>query len=128
MSDKHSYNYAVIRIVPHVEREEFINAGVILFCKTRRYLESRIHLDVDRLRTIAPAVDTDEIGEELEIIPRICAGGSQAGPIGGESQSERFHWLTSSRSTVIQTSPVHTGLCEDPEAELEELFDQLVLV
>ncbi|MCF7804053.1 MAG: DUF3037 domain-containing protein [Candidatus Marinimicrobia bacterium] len=128
MPDKHPYNYAVIRVVPHVEREEFVNAGVILFCKAKRFLRAKICADYRRIKALAPSLDEKEVREQLELIPRICAGGDSAGSIGRESQSERFHWLTAPRSTIIQTSPVHAGLCSNPETELNDLFDQLVTV
>ena len=127
MPDKFPYNYAIIRVVPHVEREEFVNAGVILFCKAKRFLKSRIHLDEERVRTLSGSVDIEETRDQLQVFPRICAGGSEAGPLGEESQSERFHWLTAPKSTIIQTSAVHSGLCDNPAEELEDLFTQLVL-
>jgi hypothetical protein len=122
-----SYDYAIVRVVPCVEREEFVNAGVILFCRTRGFLDARIALDAERLRVLAPDLDLDEVRERLEIIPRICRGGKEGGLIGQLSASERFHWLTSPRSTIIQTSPVHAGLCEEPRATLEHLLRKMVL-
>lgn len=121
-----SFDYAIVRVVPRVEREEFINVGVVLFCRTRRYLAARIDLDEQRLRALMPDIDLDEVRRHLAVIPRVCAGGPDAGPIGRLSQSERFHWLVSPRSTVIQTSPVHSGLCRDPEAALDHLMATMV--
>ena len=112
-----SFDYAAIRVVPRVERQEFINAGVVVFCLEKRYLAARIHLDEQRLRALWPAIDVELVREHLEAIPRVCAGDPAAGPIAMLSQRERFHWLISPRSTIIQPSPVHSGLCESP-AEL----------
>ncbi len=117
-----TYDYAVIRVVPRVEREEFLNAGVIVFCRTRRFLGAAIDLDARRLAGMAPWLDAEEVGRHLATIARICRGGPGAGPIGALSLPERFHWLVSPRSTVIQTSPVHSGLCDDPAAVLARLL------
>jgi hypothetical protein len=113
-------------VVPRVERGECINAGVILFVRQRRFLEARIELDPDRLRALAPAADLALIERHLQTFPAICAGVTEAGPLAELPQSERFHWLTAPRSTVIQTSPVHVGCTEDPAAELERLLDAFV--
>ncbi len=121
-----SYDYAVVRVVPHVERCEFINAGVILFCRTRRFLRARIELDEERLGVLSPGVDLDAVRQHLECIPRVCAGGPHAGPIGLLSQAERFHWLVAPRSTIVQTSPVHSGFCHDPSATLDRLLETMV--
>lgn len=121
-----SFDYAVIRVVPRVERDEFINVGVVLHCVTERFLGAVIELDRTRLLALAPSVDLDLVESHLASFPRVCAGGSAAGPIGQLSQSERFHWLVAPRSTIIQTSPVHCGLCADPQAALERLLDQMV--
>ena len=121
-----AFDYALVRIVPCVERGEFLNVGVILFCRTRRFLDARIELDEARVRALWPAADLDEIRAHLEAIPRICAGGPEAGPIGQLLLHERFHWLVAPRSTVIQTSPVHSGICLDPAATLEHLMDRMV--
>ena len=128
MPARNSYDYALVRLVPHVERGECINVGVILFCRTQRFLGALIHLDEERALALAPHLDLDLARQHLERIPLICAGGEQAGSIGLLSQSERFHWLVSPRSTIIQTSPVHSGLCSDPQKELEELFKEMVLL
>jgi Protein of unknown function (DUF3037) len=117
-----SFDYAVIRVVPRVEREEFVNAGIVLFCLQQRFLEARIHIDEQRLLALWPKLDLDTIRRHLEAFPGICAGVASAGPISQLSQRERFHWLVSPRSTVIQVSPVHTGLCD----AVGEVMDNLV--
>jgi hypothetical protein len=121
-----SFDYALVRVVPRVEREEFINAGVILYCLTRRFLEARVELDERRLLALAPDADVELIRSHLQSIPRICMGGKPAGPIGQLPQKERFHWLVAPRSTMIQTGPVHSGLCEDPAKDLEQLLQRMV--
>jgi hypothetical protein len=126
VSAEHSYDYAVIRVVPRVERGELINAGVILSCPALDFLEARIELDEERLRALDASLDVDGIRAHLATIPLICAGGSGAGPIGALPQRNRFHWLVSPRSTVIQPSPVHTGRTHDPAAALERLLDVMV--
>jgi hypothetical protein len=123
-----SFDYAVVRVVPHVEREEFLNAGVLLFCATRDYLAAQIELDEKRLSALAPDADVELIREHLAAIPRICAGGDDAGPIGKLPRKERWHWLVAPRSTVIQVSAVHSGLCEAPEKMLERLLDEMVRI
>jgi hypothetical protein len=120
------FDYAIVRVVPNVEREEFINVGVILFCRALRFLDARIEPDVERLAAFAPELDLPMVEAQLDLIPRICAGGPEAGPLGSLEQAERFHWLVSPRSTTIQVSPVHPGLCVDPPATLDDLFDTLV--
>jgi hypothetical protein len=123
-----SYDYAVVRIVPLVDREEFINAGVILFCKGRRFLAACVKVDDERLRALAPGVDVDLVRRHLDAIPRICAGEEDAGPIARLSPSQRFHWLVAPRSTIIQVSPVHGGSCDDPASQLKDLFLRLVAI
>jgi hypothetical protein len=122
-----SYDYAGVRVVPRVDREEFVNAGVILFSPTRDYLAARVHVDEKRLRALSPDVDIDVVRRHLEGILRVCAGAEDAGPVARLSKRERFHWLVSPRSTVIQVSPVHAGMCESPEQALSDLFERLVL-
>ena len=122
MRARSSYDYAIVRVVPRVERGEFVNVGVILFCRTRRFLGARIGLDVARIAALAPQIDIDELNRHLAIIPLVCAGGADAGPIGALPLAERFHWLVAPRSAMIQTSPVHSGLCDTPEAALDELL------
>lgn len=119
MPDACTYDYAVIRIVPDVTREEFINAGVILFCRTQRYLAARIELDDARLRKLAPDIEIDMVRRQLALIPAICTG---EGPIGRMGQAEAFHWLVAPHSTVIQCSPVHSGITDDLDATLERLL------
>ncbi len=125
MPAKHAFEYAVLRLVPHVEREEFINVGVILHCRGLRFLGCRIDLDEARLAVLAPGFDVTTARGHLDLVPLICAGGAQAGSIGELDQSERFRWLASPRSTVIQVSTVHCGLCADPQAALDDLFQRL---
>jgi hypothetical protein len=120
------YDYAIIRVVPRVEREEFVNVGVIVSCPTRGFLEARIALNEQRLEALDATLDIDSLRIHLATIPAICTGGKQAGPIGKLSQRERFHWLSAPRSTIIQISPVHTGLCKNPAAVLEHLLDVMV--
>ena len=121
-----SFDYATIRVVPRVEREEFINAGIIVFCLEKKFLAARIHLDEARLKALWPTIDLDLVREHLEAIPRICAGDPAAGPIAKLSQRERFHWLIAPRSAMIQPSPVHTGLCESTDDLPERLARQLL--
>ena len=121
-----SFDYAVIRIVPRVDRGEFVNAGVILFCSTRAHLEARIELQRDRLRALDSSIDLDLVESHLAAIPRVCLGGTDAGPIGALPQRARFHWLVAPRSTVIQMSPVHSGVHRDLDAAMEQLMEKLV--
>ena len=120
-----SFDYAIIRVVPRVERGEFVNAGAILFCRARRFLGARIELDTGRLAALAPWLEIAAVERQLALIPRICAG-DDPGPIGRLPQAERFHWLVAPSSTVVQPSPVHSGFCADPEAELERLLATMV--
>lgn len=120
------FEYAIVRVVPHVEREEFVNAGAILFCDAHDYLRARVSLDEKRLLAMAPDVDIDLVLRHLEALPRICEGGVLAGPIGKLTKRERWRWLVSARSTILQTSPAHAGLGEDPEASLERLLETMV--
>jgi hypothetical protein len=124
--DQFRYDYAVIRVVPKVDREEFINAGVILSCPDKSFLEARIKLNESRLLSLDPLLDLEMVRTHLETIPTICRGGDDAGPIGQLPQRQRFHWLVAPRSTIIQTSPVHTGRCSDPAAALEHLVAKMV--
>jgi hypothetical protein len=121
-----SYDYAVVRVVPRVERGEFLNAGIILSCDVERILQARIELDETALLAIDAQVDMELVTSVLATIPMICAGGAGAGDIGRMSARERFHWLVAPRSTIVQTSPVHTGQCADPEAALEHLMRTMV--
>jgi hypothetical protein len=121
-----TFDYATIRLVPRVEREEFFNVGVILSCPAHKFLEARIFLSAEKLKCFAPDADADVIRHYLDIIPKICAGDAQAGVIGRLTQRERFYWLTAQRSTIIQASPVHTGLTINPAEMLERLFEKMV--
>ncbi|MDP9009834.1 MAG: DUF3037 domain-containing protein [Pseudomonadota bacterium] len=121
-----TYDYAVVRVVPRVERGEFVNAGIILSCDVERILQARIELDETALLAIDTRVDMELVRSVLATIPMICAGGEGAGDIGKMSARERFHWLVAPRSTIVQTSPVHTGQCADPEAALEHLMRTMV--
>ncbi|MFC3550416.1 DUF3037 domain-containing protein [Lysobacter cavernae] len=123
-----TYDYAVIRVVPRVEREEFINVGIIVSCAGAKYLEARIELDEARLLALDPQVDLDTVRRHLATIPAICAGGPGSGPIGLLPQRARFHWLTAKRSSIIQTSPVHLGRCTDAVAAIEHLLQRMVRV
>jgi hypothetical protein len=122
------YDYAVVRVVPRVERGEFINVGVILSCPDASFLDARIDVDEVRLRALAPDVDVDAVRDNLAIIPRVCEGGANAGPIGSLPPRQRFHWLVAPRSTMIQVSPVHTGRTSDPAATLDHLMSCMVRV
>ena len=126
MHDLCTYDYAIIRVVPKVEREEFVNVGAIVSCPAKDFLEACIELDERRLKALDATLDIESIRPHLVSITAICAGGEQAGPIGQLSQRERFHWLTAPRSTIIQTSPVHTGQTSDPGSVLEHLLDSAV--
>jgi hypothetical protein len=120
------FSYAVIRIVPRVDRGERINAGVVVFCRPRDYLAARTELDEARLAALAPDLDPAAVRPHLEAIERIAAGDPSAGPIARLDTTARFHWLVAPASTIIQPSAVHTGLCSEPEKQLAKLFEQLV--
>lgn len=126
MSARSVCEYAVIRVVPRVERGECMNVGVLLLCRQRRFLEARIRLDPERLRAFAPDLDLEPLSEQLRHIPVVCAGGAAAGPLGELPIYERFRWLAAPRSTIIQPSPVHCGLFDNPAAALERLFERMV--
>jgi hypothetical protein len=121
-----TYDYAVVRVVPRVERGEFVNAGIILSCDVERILLASIELDEAALLALDSRVDLDLVRSVLKSIPAICAGGEAAGDLGRMSVRERFHWLVAPRSTIVQTSPVHTGQCSDPGAALEHLMQTMV--
>jgi hypothetical protein len=122
----HTYDYAIVRVVPRVERGEFVNAGVILSCDVERYLQACIDLDEDALLALDGNVDLDLVKSTLAVIPAICSGGAAAGAIGRLSARERFHWLVAPRSTMVQTSPVHTGRCSDLQAALDHLMSTMI--
>lgn len=127
MQENHLYEYAVIRVVPRVEREEFLNAGVVLYCAKQRFLKAVFELDRKRLNAFAEELDAEELEKHLQSFVKICEGTDDSGPIGCLDAASRFRWLTAARSTVIQTSKVHPGFCKDPEETLMRLFRELVL-
>ncbi|HEY4324780.1 MAG TPA: DUF3037 domain-containing protein [Mucilaginibacter sp.] len=126
MQQKHLFEYAVIRVVPKVEREEFLNIGVILYCAKKKFLKARYLLDETRLCSFSAHLDIEELREHLCAFERICLGEKAAGPIGKLDMASRFRWLTATRSTIIQTSKVHPGFCDEPSETLDRLFEQLV--
>jgi hypothetical protein len=121
------FEYAVLRVIPRVERGECMNAGVVLYCQTDRFLGARVHLDADRLKALDPDADLAAVRAHLEAFRSVCAGGPEAGAVGRLPLRERFGWLVAPRSTVVQPSEVHTGLTQDPEAELDHLLQTMVL-
>ena len=125
MPAPHVYDYAIVRVVPHVEREEFINAGVILYCRPARYLAALVELDCARLAALAPHCDAAAAAEQLALIVRMCAG---EGPISQLGQAETYHWLVAPHSTVIQCSPVHSGVTDDLPRTLHHLFETMVRI
>lgn len=127
MPEKRLFEYAVIRVVPKVEREEFLNVGIILYCKQERYLACLSKLDKSKLAMLCPYADCNEVEEHLQSFEKICKGGKDAGAIGNLDLPSRFRWLTATRSTVVQTSKVHPGFCLNPTDTLQKLFEQLVL-
>lgn len=126
MPGKHVFEYAVVRVVPRVEREEFLNVGVILLCSKQKFLKMMYHIDRGRLLAFSNDLDIDALEENLSSFQRIATGGKDAGPIGELDAASRFRWLTATRSTVVQTSKVHPGFCLDGEDSLTRLYDQLV--
>jgi hypothetical protein len=120
------YSYAIIRVVPRVERGELLNVGVVLFAREQGFLKASVELDRERLRALAPDVDADGVERHLRIFQAICDGLPEGGPVASLPPSERFHWLVAPRSTIIQTSPVHVGRCDDPARALEDLMTELV--
>lgn len=127
MQGKHAFEYAVVRIMPHVEREEFFNAGVVLYCPGQKFLDTRLQLNEDMVRVFCDKINIDELTEHVSAFERVCKGGNDAGPIGKLPIAERFRWLTAPRSTILQTSRPHPGLCDDAGEMLEHLYGQLVL-
>ncbi len=127
MQERHLFEYAVIRVVPRVEREEFLNVGVILYCSKQRFLKAISTINEEKLKILSPDTDIQDVSTYLGSFQKICEGREQGGAIGQLPIAERFRWLTAVRSTVVQTSPVHPGLCLDAQETLENLFSQLVL-
>jgi hypothetical protein len=127
MQEQHLFEYAVIRVVPRVEREEFINTGVILYCPKQKFLRTIFTLDNSRLLALYNDLDVNEIEAYLSVFEQICAGAPHGGPIGKLDMPSRFRWLTATRSTVVQASKVHPGLCNNAGETIERLFQQLVL-
>jgi hypothetical protein len=127
MQEKHLFEYAVIRIVPHVEREEFLNAGVVLYCSRKKFLQVLFQVNEKKIRPFCGKLDIAEITSYMDSFERICKGTPDAGPIGKLTMAERFRWLTATRSTIVQSSKVHSGFCDDPMTTLERLYEQLVL-
>jgi hypothetical protein len=125
---REAFQYALLRVVPDLDRGESVNAGVVLFCRRRAFLAARTHLDEARLEALAPGFDAAAVRAQLAALAAVAAGDPQAGPLARLEQSERFHWLVAPASTVVQPSPVHTGLCTDPEEELDALVARLVLL
>ena len=128
MSERRAFDYVIVQVVPRVDRDERVNVGVILFCPTAAYLGSRIVLDDRRLRALAPDVDLAAVAGQLDAIRAVAAGDATAGPIARLPPSERFHWLSAPRSTIVQPSTAHAGLCDDPAAALDHLFQTAVEV
>jgi len=120
------FEYALLRVVPRVERGEFINAGVVLYCQDAKFLDARIHLDLERLRSLDHNVDPETVRAHLEVARRVCEGGPEAGAVGLLPPGQRFGWLVAPRSTVVQPSPVHTGFADDPEEAIEHLLRVMV--
>lgn len=127
MHDKYVFEYALIRMVPKVEREEFFNVGVILYCKRQKFLDVRYHLDPRKLALFSKDLEFEELNSYLHSWKLICEGAPAGGAIGLLELSDRFRWLTACRSTMLQSSDTHSGLCEDPQQELDCLFETFVL-
>ncbi len=126
MPAQSSFDYAVLRVVPRVECEEFINAGVVVLCLEQQFLEARVHVDERRLRALWPQLDIELVRQHLEAFRSVASGDPSAGPMARLSKRERFHWLVAPRSTIIQVSAVHTGICDDPAAVVEQLLRRVV--
>ena len=127
MPGKHLFEYCVIRVVPRVEREEFVNVGIVLYCKQQRYLQTRFQLNQERLLALCPTLDLEEIQTYLTAFEKVSKGSTDGGPIAKLDLPSRFRWLTATRSTVVQASKIHPGMCDDLDKALEKLFAQLVL-
>lgn len=127
MQEKHLFEYAVIRVMPRVEREEFLNVGIILYCRSKKYLQCIYQLDMQKLQVICPKLDCGDVESNLHSFQEICKGTKTASPISSLDIASRFRWLTATRSTIVQTSKVHPGFCKDPQETLQKLYEQLVL-
>jgi len=127
MPEQHLFEYAIIRIVPHVEREEFLNAGVALYCARKKFLQVLYEVNETKIRAFCKKMDINEINEYFHSFERICKGGEGSGPIGKLTIAERFRWLTATRSTIVQCSKVHSGFCDEPREMLQRLYEQMVL-
>lgn len=128
MQDKQVFEYAIIRVLPRVERGEFVNAGVVVYCKKQSFLKAMIQFDENRIKSLYKEADVTEINNHLKAFEQICLGNLDAGPIASLDIPSRFRWLTAKRSTVIQASEIHPGLCTDPHEVLEKLFEQMVVM
>jgi len=126
MPERTLFEYAVIRVVPRVEREEFLNIGIVLYCAKQKFLQAKYLINEDRLHSFCGEIDIDELKQHLCSFERICNGQKDAGPIGQLDIASRFRWLTATRSTVVQASKVHPGFCVDAATTLDKLFEQLV--
>ncbi|MFJ1847382.1 DUF3037 domain-containing protein [Streptomyces sp. NPDC088146] len=126
MSERDVFEYALLRVVPRVQRGEFFNAGVVVYCRARGFVAARTHLDEAKLKALDPAADVVGVRAALRAVEGVCRGGADAGQAAGDDAGRRFRWLIAPRSTVVQPSPVHSGLTNDPEAEAERLLDLLV--
>jgi DUF3037 family protein len=127
MHEKHLFEYAVIRLVPRVEREEFLNTGVIVYCAHEKFLGVKFSVNKTKVEAMAPEQDFEEIEKRLEVFDQICRGNDESGSIGKLPLASRFRWLTATRSTIVQVSPVHPGLCINARETLEKLFEELVI-
>jgi len=127
MQENYLFEYAVIRVVPRVEREEFLNAGIVLYCASQKFLKMLFDVNGDKLCSFCDKIDADEVNKYLLAFEEICKGGDNAGPIGKLGIAERFRWLTATRSTIIQTSKVHPGFCKNPDETLSVLYNKLVV-
>ncbi|RYZ48401.1 MAG: DUF3037 domain-containing protein [Chitinophagaceae bacterium] len=126
MPGKHLFEYSVVRVVPRVEREEFVNVGIVLYCKQQRYLQTHFQLSKEKLLALCPSLDIDEVQDYLTAFEKISRGSKDGGPIARLDLPSRFRWLTATRSTVVQSSKIHPGFCDDLDLALEKLFVQLV--
>ncbi|WNJ20272.1 DUF3037 domain-containing protein [Pontibacter sp. G13] len=127
MQDKQVYEYSVVRVVPKVEREEFVNVGVLLYCKRHKFLQMKYQIDQERLRAFSPDLDLDELAQYLHAWDLICQGDPQGGHIAMLTPPERFRWLSATKSTILQSSKVHPGICDAPEMTIGKLFEEYVL-